>query len=250
METDGKPAGGVSTGTNGESAGGESPEVDSRPSEGTSEKADGLSGQPASPTLLADLFFRVGGALKVPTSVEACAEINSSHVLGDNFWVWRADHGDQVGWTVNTAENGLIVNGDDVTIYALMVEHFRQYQTIWRGNNGKVIMYQSEIPYDVPEQSVFLSHDGTVPGYASYKVEGNVESHEAWGIGIYSYNRDAEVEIFSAMEVPEKPGIRIQHVIAVMITGNPGITHVLNELGGPCNTPGSKDVVLETNWEE
>lgn len=206
--------------------------------------------QGAQPTLLADLFFRVGGALKVPTSVQTCAEINSSHVIGDNFWVWRADHGDQVAWTVNTAENGLIVNGDDVTIYALMVEHFRQYQTVWRGNNGKVVMYQSEIPYDVPEQSVFMSHDGTVPGYASYKVEDTVESHEAWGIGIYSYNRDAEIEIFSAMEVPEKPDIKIHHVIAVMITGNPGITHVLNELGGPMNTPGARDTVIEAVWGE
>ncbi len=202
------------------------------------------------PTLLADLFFRVGGALKVPTSVVSCAEINSSHVIGDNFWVWRADHGDQVAWSVNTAENGLVVNGDDVTIYALMVEHFRQYQTIWRGNNGKVIMYQSEIPYDVPEQSVFMSHDGTVPGYASYKVEDTVESHEASGIGIYSYNRDAEIEIFSAMEVPEKPDIKIHHVIAVMITGNPGITHVLNEIGGPMNTGGARDIVIEAEWAE
>lgn len=215
-----------------------------------SAEIDDTTKSASAPTLLADLFFRVGGALRVPTSVQTCAEINSSHVIGDNFWVWRADHGNQVAWDVNTAENGLIVNGDDVTIYALMVEHFRQYQTIWCGNNGKVIMYQSEIPYDVPEQSVFMSHDGTVPGYASYKVEDSVESHEAWGIGIYSYNRDAEIEIFSAMEVPEKPDIKIHHVIAVMITGNPGITHVLNELGGPMNTPGARDSVIEAEWGE
>lgn len=202
-------------------------------------------GEESSPTLLADLFFRVGGAQKGPTGAEVCAELNSDHIIGDNFWVWRADHGDGVGWTVNTAENGLIVNGDDVTIYALMVEHFRQYQTIWRGENGKVIMYQSEIPYDVPEQSEFMSHSGTVPGFASYKVEDGVKSHTAVGIGIYSYNRDAEIEIFSAMEAPEGEDIKIHHVIAVMITGNPGITHVLNELGGPLITPGAKDMILD-----
>ena len=205
----------------------------------------GLTGENLPPTLLADLFFRVGGARKESTSVDVCAELNSDHIIGDNFWVWRADHGDGVGWDVNTAENGLIVNGDDVTIYALMVEHFRQYQTIWRGNNGKVIMYQSEIPYDVPAQSEFMSHDGTVPGFASYKVEDSVKSHTAIGIGIYSYNRDAEIEIFSAMEAPSVPDIKIHHVIAVMITGNPGITHVLNELGGPLNTPGAKDMVID-----
>lgn len=208
-------------------------------------KDRGTAGTEDAPTLLADLFFRVGGVQKIPTSVEVCAELNSSHIIGDNFWVWRADHGDGVGWTVNTAENGLVVNGDDVTIYALMVEHFRQYQTIWRGENGKVIMYQSEIPYDVPEQSEFMSHGGTVPGFASYKVEDGVKRHTAVGIGIYSYNRDAEIEIFSAMEAPEAEGIKIHHVIAVMITGNPGITHVLNELGGPLNTPGAKDMVID-----
>ncbi len=205
----------------------------------------GLTGENLPPTLLADLFFRVGGARKESTSVDVCAELNSDHIIGDNFWVWRADHGDGVGWDVNTAENGLIVNGDDVTIYALMVEHFRQYQTIWRGNNGKVIMYQSEIPYDVPAQSEFMSHDGTVPGFASYKVEDSVKSHTAIGIGIYSFNRDAEIEIFSAMEAPSAPDVKIHHVIAVMITGNPGITHVLNELGGPLNTSGAKDMVID-----
>lgn len=214
---------------------------------GNAQDTPGDDGQTAdnAPTLLADLFFRVGGAQKVPTSVEACAELNSDHIIGDNFWVWRADHGDGVGWTVNTAEHGLIVNGNDVTVYALMVEHFRQYQTIWRGENGKVIMYQSEIPYDVPAQSEFMSHNGNVPGFASYKVEDGVKSHTAVGIGIYSYNRDAEIEIFSAMEAPQAPDIKIHHVIAVMITGNPGITHVLNELGGPLNTPGARDVVID-----
>ncbi len=47
------------------------------------------------------------------------------------------------------------------------------------------------------------------------------------------------------MEAPSVPDIKIHHVIAVMITGNPGITHVLNELGGPLNTPGAKDMVID-----
>lgn len=197
-------------------------------------------------TILSDLFFRVGGAIaEAPASVETCVEINNSHVIGDNFWVWRADHGAQVGWNLNTARNGIVVNGDNVTIYALMVEHFREYQTLWRGNGGKVIMYQSEIPYDVPMQSEFKSHDGSVNGYASYRVEDKVESHEGWGIGIYSFNRDAVIEIFSAMEVPKKPDVRIHNVCAVMITGNPGISHVVNEEGGPCYYSGARQIITE-----
>ena len=195
--------------------------------------------------LLSDLFFRVGGALKEPAKVKACAEINSNHVIGDNFWVWRADHGEQVGWDLNTATNGLIVNGNDVTIYALMVEHFQEYQTIWNGENGKVIMYQSETPYDVPKQSDYLSHEGTVNGFASYKVSDEVKTHEIWGFGIYSYNRDAVIEIHSAVELPEGDGIKAHHVCAVMITGNPGISHVINELGEHCYTGGARAIIKE-----
>lgn len=175
-------------------------------------------------------------------------ELFGRNVLGDNFWVWRADHGEQVGWDVNPAETGLVVNGDDVTIYALMVEHFRQYQTIWNGSGGKVIMYQSEAPYDVPSQEVYVSHDGTVNGFASYKVADHVESHEAIGIGIYSYNRDAVIEIHSAMEMPEKEDVTAYHVIAVMITGNPGITHPLNEYGESCLTGVSTSKIIHSQW--
>lgn len=180
-----------------------------------------------------------------PALVDTCIEIYNSHVIGDNFWVWRADHGSQVGWDLNIAGKGIVVNGDNVTIYALMMEHFMEYQTLWRGNGGKVIMYQSEFPYDVPSQSEFKSHGGSVNGYASYRVEDEVESHETWGIGIYSVNKAVEIEIFSVMEVPEKPGIKIHNVCAIMITGNPGISHVINREGEPCNHPGTRQIIRE-----
>ena len=72
-----------------------------------------------------------------------------------------------------------------------------------------------------------------------------MKSHEAWGIGIYSFNRDAVIEIFSAMEVPKKPEIKLHNVCAVMITGNPGISHVVNEEGGPCYTSGTRQIITE-----
>ena len=125
-------------------------------------------------------------------------------MVGDNFWVWRADHGDNVAWEKNEAENGIIINGDDVTMYALMVEHFEQYQTVWNGDHGKVYMYQSEIPYDVPNQEVWMSHEGQKNGYASFYVDDAVDTFEAWGLGVYLYNRDASVELDTAMEVPDK----------------------------------------------
>lgn len=202
-------------------------------------------------TLLSDLFFRVGGAANYDTEVDCCVEIAQSHVVGDNFWVWRADHGDGVGWEQNKAANGIHVTGNDVTIYALMVEHFQEYQTLWDGNDGKVIFYQSEIPYDVPDQEVWKSQNGEKNGFASYKVGDGVTSHEAWGLGIYLYNRDAVVELRSAMEVPKKvPGIKVHNICTVMLNGNPGLSHVINESGDPVYHTGERAILTEWGEEE
>ena len=45
-------------------------------------------------------------------------------------------------------------------------------------------MYQSELPYDIPNQSSWNASGSY--GYTDYKVAGNVTSHEGYGIGIYS----------------------------------------------------------------
>ena len=59
----------------------------------------------------------------------------------------------------NPVLHGLVVNGDDVICYGLFVEHCQQYQTLWNGNGGRVYFYQSEMPYDVPDQAAW-DHDG------------------------------------------------------------------------------------------
>jgi hypothetical protein len=63
----------------------------------------------ANPTSLHDLYFRVGGDALAKADV--CIEINSNHVIGDHFWVWRADHGTGAAWDSNLTTNGIIVNG-------------------------------------------------------------------------------------------------------------------------------------------
>jgi len=49
--------------------------------------------------------------------------VNRNNVILDDIWAWRADHSNGVGWTANTADTGLIVNGSNVTAYGLFVEH-------------------------------------------------------------------------------------------------------------------------------
>lgn len=196
------------------------------------------------PTLLSDLFFRVGGATSEVTQSKTCVIINSQDVIGDNFWVWRADHGDGVAWDKNKSENGIIINGDCVTMYGLFVEHFHEYQTIWNGNYGRLYFYQSEIPYDVPNQASWKSHDGTVNGYASYKVADDVTSHEAYGLGIYSFHRDATIDLANAAEVPDADNVSIHNICSVMLAGNPGISHVINGKGNAVKIAGERQQVV------
>ena len=102
------------------------------------------------PIFLHDVFFRVGGAGVGRAKVNL--RVNSNDTIIDHTWIWRADHGHGVGWTSNLSDNGLVVNGNNVTIYGLFVEHHQQFQVLWNGNHGRTYFYQSEIPYDPPDQ--------------------------------------------------------------------------------------------------
>jgi hypothetical protein len=184
----------------------------------------------ADPTFLYDLFCRV--ASQNPGSASSCVTINSNDVVGDNLWLWRADHGEYVGWTENPADNGLIVNGDDVTIYGLAVEHFQKYQTVWNGESGRVYFYQSEMPYDPPSQEAWRD-EGDLKGYASYKVDDGVTDHRAWGVGVYCFFSDAVVIADRAIEVPAAVAEGFEHMVTIWLNGKEGsgITHVINDQG-------------------
>ena len=186
------------------------------------------------PTLLSDVFFRLGGA--AVGNAETCLEINSRHVIGDHLWIWRGDHGDReagrvhVGWDESRGAQGLVVNGDDVTMYGLFVEHFQKYQTVWNGERGRTFFYQNELPYDPPSQAAYMA--GTTRGWAAYKVADHVRSHEAIGFGVYSnFTADPSVVLDSAIEAPRTPGVRFSHVTTVSLGGAGTIQHLVNGVG-------------------
>ena len=183
----------------------------------------------ANPVSLHDVFFRVGGAGVGRAAVSL--RIDSADTIVDHTWIWRADHGAGVGWEANTAANGLVVNGSDVTVYGLFVEHYQQYQVLWNGERGRVYFYQSEIPYDPPDQPSYTSGPG-VNGWASYKVAPNVTTHEAWGLGIYSVFRRRGVVLTRAIEVPETPGVKLHNMISVRLGNNGEIANIVNDKGG------------------
>ena len=186
------------------------------------------------PTFLYDISMRVGGATSGKTL--GCMVINAHDVVGDNLWMWRADHGTGVGWTANASQCGLVVNGDNVTIYGLFNEHHEQYQTLWNGNWGRVYFYQSELPYDAPAQSSW-THNG-VNGYASYKVANTVTSHQAYGLGIYGVFNTSNVKCFNTIETPTNQQVNVHDMINVLITAQSGseMTHIINGTGATLNS--------------
>jgi hypothetical protein len=181
------------------------------------------------PVYLYDIFCRVGGA--GAANVAAAVIINSNDVVGDHTWIWRADHGEGSGWTSSRGRNGLIVNGAHVSYYGLFVEHFQEYQTLWNGDDGRMVFYQCELPYDIPSQGAW-SH-GASKGWAGYKVADTVKNHSAAGLGIYSYFRDAVASLDHAIEVPKTPGVRFTNMIGFWLTGKDGsaVDHLINDAG-------------------
>jgi hypothetical protein len=184
----------------------------------------------SNPIFLHDVYFRVGGAAVARTRVNL--EINSNDTVVDHTWIWRADHGSGVGWNSNRSENGLVVNGDNVTIYGLFVEHHQQFQVLWNGDGGRTYFYQSEIPYDPPDQASYSSAPG-VNGWAAYKLADKVRSHEAWGLGIYSVFHLPGVSLARAIETPKSPNIKFHHIIAVALGNHGEISNVIDDIGGP-----------------
>ena len=187
------------------------------------------------PILLHDIIYRVGGA-KHKGTVDTCLVVNSNNTIIDHTWVWRADHGDNTGWTVNTAKKGVEVNGDDVTAYGLFCEHFQEYDIVWRGENGATYFLQNEKCYDPQNQDDWMSHDGTKKGFAAYKVTDNVEKHYAVGMGIYDVfinTNGASIYLDNAIEVPNKPDVLIENAVIVEIANGSGpkvgINHVIND---------------------
>ncbi|WP_420309648.1 RICIN domain-containing protein [Streptomyces sp. YS-B37] len=197
------------------------------------------------PTQLSDVFVRIGGATvgKATNSLV----VNSANTIIDHTWIWRADHGNSgtVGWTTNTADTGLIVNGANVTAYGLFVEHFQKTQVVWNGNGGRTYFFQNEMPYDPPNQASWMNGSGK--GYPAYKVAANVTTHEAWGLGSYCYfSSNSSVVADHSFEVPSVSGVKFHDMVTVSLGGVGTISHIINNTGGPSNS--SNNVAYLTNY--
>ncbi|MFC9817783.1 discoidin domain-containing protein [Streptomyces virginiae] len=184
----------------------------------------------ADPTTVQDVFIRVGGA--GPGRATVGMVVNNHDTIVDHTWIWRADHGDGVGWETNRSDYGFRVNGDDVLATGLFVEHFNKYDVQWNGERGRTIFFQNEKAYDAPNQAAI--QNGSIKGYAAYRVADSVEVHEGWGLGSYCYyNVDPTIRQEHGFQVPVKPGVRFHDLLVVSLGGNGQYEHVINGTGAP-----------------
>lgn len=205
---------------------------------------DGRGRSPAGdPALVQDVFFRIGGA----TAGRAADSlvVDSSHVILDDIWAWRADHGTGVGWTQNTANTGLIVNGDDVTAYGLFVEHYQRRDVVWNGQHGTVVFFQNEMPYDPPSQSAW-QESRTVKGYPAFTVTRRVRTFQGYGMGSYSnFDRGVDIHATEGFDVPRTPGVQVHDVFTRFLNGSGGIDSVVDGTGAAVDAtnPGPANVI-------
>jgi len=202
-------------------------------------------GDAVRPGVLTDIFARVGGSnLDRTVSTDVIIRIHSSNVMGDNLWLWRADHMKlRPGEKANNenfplyhqteegeaqVKNALIVNGDNVNMYGLFCEHTVEDQLIWNGNNGSVVFFQCELPYDVSHANFGERN------FVGYRVHDDVDSHEGFGIGVYcnfTNKNEPPVTVQTAIVHPTKDGIKFKFPFTRFLNNLGEIKSVINNKG-------------------
>ena len=177
--------------------------------------------------------------------------VNADNAILDDIWAWRADHGAGVGWNSNTADTGVVVNGDNVSAYGLFVEHYQKFEVIWNGQNGNVVFFQNEMPYDPPLQAAWMSSP-TTDVFAAFLVSPNVTSFQGYGMGSYSFfNQGVPIYATQAFQAPTTPGVQFHDILTVFLDathGSGGILSVINGVGGSSTAANADQPVDVANY--
>ena len=162
-------------------------------------------GDPSNPGVLSDVFARVGGSDIGDAAVHTLVRLRSGHVIGDNLWLWRADHtalrpgeAPRTHHTIAgaTEDYHLVALGEypaatglevaasatDVTMFGLAVEHTVGDLVVWKGDRGRTWFYQSELPYDVDQRAYgdrgFTAYRVVAPAREEEPIGGGVEDQD------------------------------------------------------------------------
>jgi hypothetical protein len=204
------------------------------------------AGTAADPDTIQDVFFRIGGAETTPVSASVSLLDNADNSIIDDVWAWRADHGNDVGWTQNQGDTGLVVSGNNVTAYGLAVEHYQKNEVIWSGQGGTDIFFQNELPYDPPSQADWMESPSQ-DGYPAFLVTRGVATFQGYGMGSYVVFIDTTATLYDAeaFESPDTPGVQFHDIFGVWIAGSGGDNSIINGVGGPVTStnPGTVEPV-------
>ncbi len=114
----------------------------------------------------------------------------------------------------------------------LFVEHFNKYDVEWAGERGRTIFFQNEKAYDAPNQAAI--QNGSIRGFAAYKVDDNVTTHEGWGLGSYcNYTVGPVDRPGPRLRGADKPGVKFHDLLVVSLGGKGQYAHVINDTGAP-----------------
>src|ERR1700733_7294037 len=204
------------------------------------------AGTAANPDTIQDVFFRIGGAETTPVSATVSLLDNADNSIIDDVWAWRADHGNAVGWTANTADTGVVVTGNNVTAYGLAVEHYQKNEVIWSGQGGTEVFFQNEMPYDPPSQAAWMA-SSSQDGYPAFLVSPGVKTFRGYGMGSYVVFIDTTATLYDAeaFESPDTPSVQFHDIFGVWIAGSGGENSIINGVGGPVTStnPGTVEPV-------
>jgi len=210
------------------------------------------AGDPENPGLLSDIFTRVGGSNLVRSvRTDIMVRVHSGNVIGDNLWLWRADHvrlapkevandpkyplyhqvrvwveedGQKTKVDECIAKNAIEVTGDDVKMYGLFCEHTTEHQCVWKGERGSTTFFQCELPYDV-------DIDYANENFTGYFVHPAVEKHTARGIGVYSNFTCYDVNTPTGIQLPSKEGIVLHNPFTHFLNNKGSIRNVVQQGG-------------------
>jgi hypothetical protein len=232
------------------------------------------------PGAMLDIYFRVGGTSSTmngkinrnKVAVDTMMYIHSNYVIGDNLWLWRADHAEldsnencnypnisplfhQTESDEYCVQNGLVVTGNDVTIFGLAVEHTQSHATIWSGERGAVYFYQCELPYDtvsakvrgnekgsnnlIASEKTNVSSHSTAIDLRGYCIQPNVQEHALYAPGIYSNFRNEELFAFTGITHPTNPLVKVINPFVVKLDNLGGIMSVVNGKGRATDRQGA-----------
>ena len=153
--------------------------------------------------------------------------------LIDHAWLWRADH-DSEGHFFggeNPVDHALEGDGRHVRAYGLFAEHTLADLTRWRGEDGTVYFYQSELPYDAPP-----------PAWPHVGYNVSARRHTAVGVGVYSYFF-GPVAVADAIVASNATGF--VHPFTHLFSGGGAIGHVINGRGAAVRATGEGSYVCD-----